>query len=98
MNLTDGIFRLRYRNGWERGAFANEGDVYMIRIEAFDTCNLFAKGHRIRVDISSSNYPHYDISPNTGNPLGDMSDATVSSNTVYCNCRQPSRVLLNVAA
>ena len=98
MNLTDGIFRLRFRDGWERETFATEGEVYIVRIEAFDTCNRFAKGHRIRVDISSSNYPHYDVNPNTGRPLGDMSGATVASNTVYCNFRQPSRVLLNVTA
>jgi len=98
MNLTDGIFRTRYLEGWDREAQLNEDGIYMIRIEAFDTCNRVAKGHRIRVDISSSNYPHFDVNPNTGNSVGDMSNPVVALNTVHCNKRYPSRVVLNVAA
>ena len=98
MNITDGIFRMRYRDGWEREVPLENDEIYMIRIEAFDTCNTFTKGHRIRVDISSSNYPHFDINPNTGRPIGDMKNSTAAVNTVHCSRHHPSRVILNVTA
>ena len=96
MNLTDGIFRMRYRAGWDREVFMESGEVYMVKVHAFDVSNLFARGHRIRVDISSSNYPRFDINPNTGNPCGDTSDSRVAINTVHCSADYPSRLLLDV--
>jgi putative CocE/NonD family hydrolase len=96
LNLTDGIFRMRYREGWDREVFMDADGIYRIQIRAADTSNLFREGHRIRVDISSSNYPHFDINPNTGNPSGDMRDRRVARNNVHCNALHPSRVLLQV--
>ena len=68
MNLTDGILRVRYRDSWERPQLMTPGKVYAIRIDAFPTSNRFKRGHRIRIDISSSNFPHFDANPNTGDP------------------------------
>ena len=70
MNLTDGILRARYRETPERQVLMTPGEVYELTVEPFPTANVFKKGHRIRVDISSSNFPRFDTNPNTGEPLG----------------------------
>lgn len=96
MNVTDGIFRLRYREGWDREVPAEPGRVYRIRIRPFATSNLFRKGHRLRVDISSSNYPHFDINPNTGGPQGRAEEPRIATNRIYCSAVHSSRILLPV--
>ena len=68
LNITDGIFRCRYRNGFDAPEPIGAGEVFRITITPFATANLFKKGHRIRLDISSSNFPKYDVNPNTGEP------------------------------
>ena len=72
------------------------GTVYPIRIEAFPTSNLFQRGHRIRLDISSSNFPHFDVNPNTGEPEGRASEWRVATNRVYLDRARPSHVVLPV--
>jgi putative CocE/NonD family hydrolase len=96
MNITDGICRVRYREGWDREVFMEPGETVEIEIEAFATSNLFKKGHSIRVDISSSNFPHFDINPNTGAPEGVASDCRVATNRVYLSPERPSHVLLSL--
>jgi putative CocE/NonD family hydrolase len=96
MNLSDGIFRMRYRSGWDREVFMKKDEIYAVEVHAFDVSNLFAKGHRIRLDISSSNYPRFDVNPNTGKPSGDMSDPKVAHNTIFCGGDCPSRLVLDV--
>jgi putative CocE/NonD family hydrolase len=96
MNLTDGILRCRYRDSWERPAMLEPGRPYKIRISAFPTSNLFAAGHRIRLDVSSSNFPHFDINPNTGEPEGRWRRMRVATNTVFTNALHPSSVTLPV--
>ncbi len=96
MNLTDGIFRMRYRQSWERECFMEKGAVYRIQVTAADTSNLFRKGHRIRVDVSSSNFPRFDINPNTGNPTGDMRNPQVARNSVHCGNSHASRVTIRI--
>ena len=66
MILTDGIFRCRYRKSWERPEPLVPGEPFRITIEPFATANLFAKGHRIRLDISSSNFPKFDVKSEHG--------------------------------
>ena len=58
--------------------------------------NLFRKGHRLRVDISSSNYPHFDINPNTGGPQGCAEEPRVATNRVHCSAVHASQILLPV--
>jgi putative CocE/NonD family hydrolase len=94
MNLTDGILRMRYRDSWERPSLMTPGEVYEIAITPFPTSNLFARGHRIRLDISSSNFPHFDINPNTGGPEGTDQSVRVATNRVYVDRGRPSQVVL----
>ena len=98
MNLTDGILRCRYRDSWERPALLKPGRPYKIRVSAFPISNLFVAGHRIRLDVSSSNFPHFDTNPNTGEPEGRWREMRVATNTVFMDAKHPSSVLLPVIA
>jgi putative CocE/NonD family hydrolase len=96
MNITDGIFRVRYREGWDREAFMEPGGTYRITVRPFATSNLFKAGHRLRVDVSSSNYPHFDINPNTGGPEGGSEDPRIATNGLHCSVQHPSQIRLPV--
>lgn len=94
MNLTDGILRARYRDSWERPSLMEPGRLYEVQVDAFPTSNLFAKGHRIRLDVSSSNFPHFDVNSNTGEPEGRSRSMRIATNTVHMDVQHPSRLLL----
>jgi putative CocE/NonD family hydrolase len=94
LNLTDGILRCRYRDSWETPSLMTPGRVYPIKVAAFPTSNLFKRGHRIRLDISSSNFPHFDVNPNTGDPEGVGLTRRVARNTVYLDLSRPSHLVL----
>jgi uncharacterized protein len=94
MNLTDGILRCRYRDSWEKPTPMTPGTVYAIAIEPFATCNLFKRGHRIRLDIASSNFPRFDVNPNSGEPEGKARLRRIATNTVYADQARPSHVVL----
>ena len=96
MNLTDGILRCRYRDSWEQPSLMEPGRVYLIAIEAFPTSNLFKAGHRIRIDVSSGNFPHFDFNPNTGEPEGKATRTQVATNRVFVDRDHPSHVVLPV--
>jgi len=97
LNITDGIVRARYRDARERQELMEPGRVYELSVEPFPTANLFKAGHRIRIDISSSNYPRFDLNPNTGEPLGRHTDMVPADNTVYHDADRPSHVVLPIA-
>ncbi|MEE2900271.1 MAG: CocE/NonD family hydrolase [Gemmatimonadota bacterium] len=96
MNLTDGIVRMSYRNGRTTRDLIEPERVYEVEIEAFPTANVFKAGHRIRIDVTSSNFPRWDVNPNTGEPLG-MNRRTVEAlNTVWHSADRPSLVVLPI--
>ena len=95
-NLCDGILRLRYREGLDKVRPAKSGVVYPITVEAGVTSNVFRTGHRIRVEVSSSNFPRFDRNPNTGRPVADESELRVARQTIYHGKLRPSHVLLPV--
>ena len=95
-NLTDGILRLRYRNSLEKAELAQPGEIYRITIDAGVTGNVFRKGHRIRVEVSSSNFPRFDRNSNTGGKVTDAVKLTKASQTVYHDPRHPSALVLTV--
>jgi putative CocE/NonD family hydrolase len=72
------------------------GEVYEFTIEPYGTANVFKKGHRIRIDISSSNFPRFDVNPNTGEPLGMSRRKIKADNTIYHDLIRPSHVLLPI--
>jgi uncharacterized protein len=72
------------------------GVVYPITITLYPTSNVFKKGHRIRVDISSSNYPRFDVNPNTGDPIGTYRRMVVADNTVHHDAAHASLVMLPI--
>ncbi len=96
MNLSDSIIRCRYREGWEREVFMEPDGVYEVRVQLPPTSNLFAAGHRIRLDVSSSNFPRLDLNPNTGEPMGRHTRTQVAHQAVYVDAERPSRVVLPV--
>lgn len=96
MNLTDGILRASYRDDAKTRKLMKPGEVYTLAIRPFDTANVFKKGHRIRVDISSSNFPRFDVNPNTGEPLGENRRTLVVNNTVFHEVHRASAIKLSV--
>jgi len=72
------------------------GEATEVEIEPFPTANLFKRGHRIRIDISSSNFPHFDVNPNTGAPEGTGLVRQTARNTVFVDRDRPSSVILPI--
>jgi putative CocE/NonD family hydrolase len=96
MNLTDGILRARYHKSWSHPEPLTPGEPVEITIETFPTANLFKAGHRVRIDIASSNFPHFDVNPNTGAPEGTGLTRVTARNTVFVDAVRASRVVLPV--
>lgn len=82
MNLTDGIMRTRYRDSWHAPSLMH-GETVQLTIRPFATANLFQKGHRIRLDIAGSNFPHFDCNPNSGEPEGQARQKRIATNTIF---------------
>jgi putative CocE/NonD family hydrolase len=95
-NLTDGILRLRYRKSLEKAQLIRPGEIAKLTIDAGVTGNVFQKGHRIRMEISSSNFPRFDRNPNTGGSIADETQLRQASQTIYHDAEHPSHVLLPV--
>jgi putative CocE/NonD family hydrolase len=96
MNIGDGILRARFRESRSTEKLLKPGELSKATIRLYPTSNVFKKGHRIRVDISSSNFPRFDVNPNTGEPLNEHRRTRIATNTV-CHSRQhPSRIILPV--
>ena len=96
LNLGDGIVRARFRDSLQEEKLMTPGEVYEFTIKLYPTSNVFKKGHRIRVDISSSNFPRFDINPNTGEPLNRHRLEKVATQTIYHDAQRPSRIILPV--
>lgn len=96
MNLVDSIIRCRYRDGFDHEIPMQPGEPYLVRIALPPTSNLFQAGHRIRLDISSSNFPRFDLNPNTGEPVGRHTHTLVAHNSVFLNQARPSHVVLPI--
>lgn len=95
-NLADGIIRARYRNSFAEPELMEPGKVYKFTIDLWATSNLFKKGHRIRVDISSSNFPRFDRNPNTGHKFGEDAEMKTARQIIYHNRQYPSHITLPV--
>jgi hypothetical protein len=96
LNLGDSITRMRYRNSLEKPELMEPGKAYRVTIHIYPTANRFVKGHRIRLDISSSNFPRFDVNPNTGEPLQQHRRMIAADNTVYHGGEGASRIVLPI--
>ena len=96
MLLVDSVIRCRYREGFDREVLLEPGVPVPVTISLWATSNLFDVGHRIRVDISSSNWPRLDVNPNTGEPVGRHTGTVVVYNSVYLDRDRPSYMVLPV--
>lgn len=96
LNLGDSILRMRYRDGFDEQRFMTPGGVYEIALHLQATSNLFAAGHCIRLDVSSSNFPHYDVNPNTGEPLGLSRCTEIARQTVFNDATRASHIVLPI--
>jgi len=95
-NLCDGVIRARYHKDPLKPELIKPDKVYKYEIDLWATSNVFLPGHRIRVEISSSNFPRFDRNPNTGNAFGMDTELREAEQTVYHNDRYPSHVILPV--
>ncbi len=97
-NLTDGIIRARYRNfsKGEDPSLIEPGKPYEYEIDLWATSNVFLKGHRIRLDITSSNFPRWDRNPNTGHDFGADAELAVAHQTILHDAEHPSHVILPI--
>ena len=95
-NIQEGILRVRYREGYNRKVLMKPDSVYQVRVDLEATSNYFAPGHRIRVDVSSSNFPRWDRNLNTGGNNFDETRWVVAHNVIHHSAKYPSHVLLPV--
>jgi putative CocE/NonD family hydrolase len=82
-NLTDGILRARYRKSLSKPELLKPGEVTAFKIDVGVTSNVFLKGHRVRVEISSSNFPRFDRNPNTGAAIADETELRTATQTIH---------------
>jgi putative CocE/NonD family hydrolase len=96
LNIADGILRARYRESRSHAAMLEPGRPYEFTIELYPTSLVFMPGHRIRLDISSSNFPRFDVNPNTGEALNANTRWRVAANTVFHDPVRSSRIILPI--
>ncbi|MBZ5548736.1 MAG: CocE/NonD family hydrolase [Acidobacteriia bacterium] len=94
--LSDGIVRARFRKGMDKEELIQPETIYEYRIDAWNTCQMFKPGHRIRIEISSSAFPKYPRNLNTGGPLGRSSKMQTAQQTIYHDAQHPSHVTLPI--
>ncbi|MXY88049.1 MAG: CocE/NonD family hydrolase, partial [Dehalococcoidia bacterium] len=95
-NIQDGIIRARYRNSLLEQELMTPGQSYEFTIDLWATSHVFKPGHRIRVDISSSNFPHFDRNPNTGRAIHTETELVPAKQTVFHDTNRPSCITLPV--
>jgi uncharacterized protein len=95
-NLTDGIVRARYRQGTERPTPVPAGEPIEYVVDLWATANLFRRGHRVALEVSSSNFPRFDRNPNTGTVVSGETDLRTATQTILHDREHPSRLVLPV--
>jgi len=95
-NLDETIQRVRYREGYDREVFMEEGRIYELRVSPMSTSNYFEKGHRIRIEVSSSNFPRFTRNLNTGGNNFDEAEGVFAENKVHHSSKYPSRIRLPI--
>jgi putative CocE/NonD family hydrolase len=93
-NLDETIQRVRYREGYEKEVFMEDGKVYQVDLTPMATSNYFEKGHRIRIEVSSSNFPRFARNLNTGGNNYDEAEGVVATNKIHHSKAYPSQIKL----
>jgi putative CocE/NonD family hydrolase len=96
MLITDGILRMRNRNGCDHWEFIEPGEIYEIEIDLWSTSYIWNRGHRIRVAVSSSNYPRFLNNPNTVDPIAKNMTYSIAHNTLYFDTAHSSCIILPI--
>ncbi|MBI2689209.1 MAG: CocE/NonD family hydrolase [Acidobacteria bacterium] len=96
MNIAEGILRARFREGLDRVRLLKPGQTYEFTVDMVGTANVFLPGHKIRVDIMSSNFPQFSVNPNTGDPLATAGVGRKAKNTIFHGGMKPSAIVLPV--
>jgi uncharacterized protein len=96
-NLTEGIIRARYRDSQEHPVLMNPDQAYKFTVDMWATSNVFRKGHRLRLEISSSNFPRFDRNLNTGEDAASGRKSVSATNAVYHDAEHPSVLVLPIA-
>ena len=97
-NLDETIQRVRYREGYDKEVFMEEGEVYKLELTPMSTSNFFKKGHRIRIEISSSNFPRFARNLNTGGNNYDEKESVVAHNNVHHSATYTSQIRLPIVS
>ena len=95
-NVVETMQRARYREGYDREVLMEAGEVYELEASPMSTSNVFLKGHRIRLEVTSSNFPRVARNLNTGGPNYNESEPVVARNAVHHSVAHPSRIVLSV--
>jgi uncharacterized protein len=95
-NLTDGILRMRYRDSQEKPDLMNPDQIYKITVDLWATGNVFKKGHIVRLDVSSSNFPRFDRNLNTGAEQATSREFVSATNTILHDAEHPSALVVSV--
>lgn len=96
-NLDETIQRVRYREGYDKEVWMEEGKVYEVKMTPLSTSNYFAKGHKIRIEVSSSNFPRFDRNMNTGGKTYDETEGKIATNSIHHGGKYLSRIVLPIA-
>jgi putative CocE/NonD family hydrolase len=95
-NLTEGILRLRYRNSQEKPELGNPGETYHITVDLWATSNVFLPRHKLRIEVSSSNFPRFDRNLNTGDDQARGTHMIKATNVIYHDKSRPSALVIPI--
>jgi putative CocE/NonD family hydrolase len=95
-NIAEGVIRARFRESQTSPSLITPGEVYAYSIDMWATSHVFKAGHRFRLEVSSSNFPHYDRNPNTGHDFGVDTELQTAQQTIFHDNRYQSHLVLPV--
>jgi putative CocE/NonD family hydrolase len=96
MSVCDGILRARYRTSYTEPELMVPGEVYRVEVDLWATAQVFAAGHRLRVEVASSDFPRFARNLNTGGALANEVHGRVAHNTIFHDRTRPSHIVLPV--
>ena len=96
MSVCDGILRARFRESSTQPTLLTPEEVYRFEVDLWSTAQVFKAGHRLRIHVTSSDFPRYDRNLNTGGPFGTESHSAVAVNTVFHDAGRPSHLSLPI--